>query len=188
VARQWGENSHAIVDDLIQETYVKLCADRMNLLESFEPTRTDSVFGYIKVFAANLAQDYFKAARAKKRGGPSLPDSLETQVKEDTGREPHFSASKTERKVLMDEVAACLCEVAPGPTCQRDRRIFWLYYRVGLAASEIAALPGTQLSTKGVESTIGRLTRMVRQRLSVRERVAGASGESVEGIRPSESL
>lgn len=188
VARQWGESSHAVVDDLIQETYVKLCADRTRLLESFEPSRAEAVFGYLKVFTANLAQDYFKAARAKKRGGPSPPESLETQVREESGREFHSSASTAERKVLVDEVAACLYEVAPGPTCQRDRRIFWLYYRVGLAASEIAALPSIQLTTKGVESTIGRLTRMVRQKLAVPERAARRARESVEGIRPAESL
>ena len=44
--------------------------------------------------------------------------------------------------------------------------MFWLYYRVGLTANAIAALPSIGLSMKGVESTILRLIRLLRQEIS----------------------
>jgi len=44
VARQWAETSPSLIDDLIQETYLRA--------------------GYIKVFTANLIHDHFKALRA----------------------------------------------------------------------------------------------------------------------------
>src|SRR5437667_159549 len=44
----------------------------------------------------------------------------------------------------------------------RSRLIFWLYYRSGLSASAIASIPNIGLTTKGVESALLRLTRLVR--------------------------
>ena len=45
---------------------------------------------------------------------------------------------------------------------ERDRRIFWLYYRAGLKPAVIARMPGIGLSVKGVESAVFRLTKLVR--------------------------
>jgi len=44
--------------------------------------------------------------------------------------------------------------------------VFWLYYRAGFTASAIASLPTVGLTTKGVESLIFRLTRIVRENLA----------------------
>ena len=59
-----------------------------------------------------------------------------------------------EKAVLLREVNDALSRVAAGPHLQRDRKVFLLYYRVGLSANAIAALPSIGLSTKGVESSI----------------------------------
>ena len=45
---------------------------------------------------------------------------------------------------------------------ERDRDIFWLYYIEQFSAREIAALPNIELSAKGVESLIFRLTKILR--------------------------
>jgi hypothetical protein len=65
----------------------------------------------------------------------------------------------------LQEVNAALSRVAAGPHLERDRKLFWLYYRVGLTADEIAGLPSIGLSTKGVESSLLRLTRLLRQEI-----------------------
>src|ERR1700733_12575996 len=57
VARQWGERSPQVVDDLVQNTYLKLCAERVSLLQKFSPVHSDAIYGYIKVFTANLVHD-----------------------------------------------------------------------------------------------------------------------------------
>jgi RNA polymerase sigma-70 factor (ECF subfamily) len=186
VARRWGEGTPQVVDDLVQETYLKLCVERLSVLKKFESTHKDAIYGYIKVFAANLASDHFKRLHAKKRGGGTAVAS-EDDI--GSGRSPsNLNAAVLERAILLRQVDTCLRAVASGPGCERDRRIFWLYYRVGLPASEIAALSTIGLSTKGVESTILRLTRQVRERLMVSPNEATDSDAREKGIRPAESF
>jgi RNA polymerase sigma-70 factor (ECF subfamily) len=48
---------------------------------------------------------------------------------------------------------------------ERDKLVFLLYYRQGFTAKAIAELPGIQLSEKGVESCLLRLTRHLRQHI-----------------------
>jgi RNA polymerase sigma-70 factor (ECF subfamily) len=188
-ARRWGESSPQIVDELVQETYLKLCADGCRLLRSFHSMHEDAIYGFVKVLTANLVHDHFKAMRSQKRGGRAESEPLDsggvvqTEVRGKVG-----GAQEVERDVLIGEIDNCLRSVDQGPNAGRDRRVFWLYYRAGLPASTIAALPTIGLSTKGVESSLLRLTRLVRKTL-VRESVERASRSAEgEGIQPSESL
>lgn len=188
VARQWGEPSPHVIEDLIQETYLKLCAERLHILETFKPLHQDAIYGFIKVFAANLAQDHFKASRALKRGGSAETSSLDGDAIPERVTQIQSEVSTFERNLLLGQVAGCLEAVAAGPNAKRDCRIFWLYYRAGLSANAIATLPTIGLTTKGVESTILRLTRAVRQQLIPRKLEDSSTSKAVEGIRPAESL
>jgi len=187
VARKWGEASPEVVDDLVQETYLKLCESRATVLRSFSPSRTDAIYAYIKVFTANLAHDQFKSAHSQKRGGGRTM----TQLSDEEERGPVAGGNETQnvldREVLIHQVRGCLDEVASGAQAERDRRIFWLYYRSGLTANAIASLPTIGLSTKGVESTLLRLTKQVRERLSGVGGRKGKHDKMGEGIRPTES-
>jgi DNA-directed RNA polymerase specialized sigma24 family protein len=58
-------------------------------------------------------------------------------------------------------------------TSARDRQIFWLYYRQGMSAKEIAAIPSLDLGIKGVESVIGRLNELIRKAFENDERQSG---------------
>ena len=163
VARQWGESSAQVVDDLIQETYLKLCADRLRLLQNFASTDENSIYRYIKVVTANLSQDHFKASRSLKRGGGVVVVSSDNELPNATL--PASPAESSDRRVLIREVDACIRTVTRGTHGERDRQVFWLYYRVGLTASAIAALPAIELSVKGVESILHRLTTEIREKL-----------------------
>jgi RNA polymerase sigma-70 factor, ECF subfamily len=166
VARRWGESSPQLIDDLVQETYLKLCADNFHLLRCFKPHHQDAFFGYLKVVTANLVHDHFKAAHSTKRGSGAIEVTNEPIITSATSAcNTTGTAKNSERGILLRELDALLCRLAAGPQLERDRRIFWLYYRVGLAASAIAALPSIGLTTKGVESTILRLTRLLRQEM-----------------------
>ena len=182
-ARQWSETAPEVIDDLVQETYLKLYEERIRFLERFKPTHEDAVFGYIKVFTANLVHDHFKALRSKKRGGTAKMEALDGSETE-RGHAPSPD-NEMDRQIVFGEIDACLRGSEPSETDQRDRRIFWLYYKVGLSAAAIATLPGIGLGTKGVESTLGRLTRKVREQLVCQRRV---TKKNREGIRPAESL
>jgi RNA polymerase sigma-70 factor (ECF subfamily) len=188
-ARRWGERTPQIVDDLVQETYLKLCADNCRLLRSFHSTHEDAIYGFVKVLTGNLVHDHFKAQRSQKRGGSAESESLDSrEVAQPEGRQGGSSGQEVERGVLIGEIDTCLRSVDQGPNAGRDRRVFWLYYRAGLSASAIAALPTIGLSTKGVESSLLRLTRLLRKALAA-DRSEKASGSTEgEGIPSSESL
>jgi RNA polymerase sigma-70 factor, ECF subfamily len=188
VARQWGETAPQVIDDLVQDVYLKLCAKDFRLLRKFTSAHEGAIYGYIKVFTANLARDHFKASHAQKRGGSVETASLDDGAPAQRVKQLEPEVAILERKLLLGRVATCLNVVASGSNAERDRRIFWLYYRVGLSSTAIAALPAIGLSTKGVESTILRLTRAVRRQLAPQKQQGKSPGEAVEGIRPAESF
>lgn len=166
VARRWGKPSPQLIDDLVQDTYLKLCADNCRLLREFKSQHEDAFYGYLKVVTANLVHDHFKATHSAKHGSGAA-EVTDEAILASAADSPSASASarSTERGIQLQEFDAALLRLAQGPHLERDRRVFWLYYRTGLAASAIAALPSIGLSTKGVESTILRLTRLLRQEL-----------------------
>jgi RNA polymerase sigma-70 factor (ECF subfamily) len=188
VARHWGESSRHVIDDLIQDTYLKLCSDRANLSGRFTSGHKDAAFGYIKVLTANLVHDHFKASHSQKRDC-AVTTSIDTPAgaRQLEGATPPL-AGTLERTVLLQEIDSCLQIISPGSEGRRDRLIFWLYYRVGLPASAIAALPAIGLTTKGVESTLMRLTKQVRQRLVLTKSRGSVPGVEGEGIQSAESL
>jgi RNA polymerase sigma-70 factor (ECF subfamily) len=184
VCQQWGERSPQLMDDLVQDTYLKLCSDRMRVLRMFKPKHSESVYGYIKVLTANLVHDHFKAARSKKRGGAVPMISVEDN--DIPGTSPVSALKDSDQNLLAHQIDTCLRAVCTAPSANRDRRIFWLYYRVGLSASAIAALPGIGLSTKGVETALLRLTRLIRERLTASGRRTRTEQE--KGFCAEESL
>ena len=189
IARRWGNASPQLVDDLVQETYLKLCENNCQLLRAFQSRHNEAIFGYIKVVASNLVHDHFKSMRSQKRGGAVESASFDSIDAAHAKTSTRTSAESTEQIIFISEVDACLRVMDSREHPGRDRKIFWLYYRVGLAASAIAALPTIGLTTKGVESTLLRLTRQVRDRLAAKPTPAHTSStKTVKGIKEAESL
>jgi RNA polymerase sigma-70 factor, ECF subfamily len=155
-ASHWAETSPALIDDLVQETYLKLCADRGRVLRNFEPHHPEAIYGFLKVLTANVVNDYFKARLAAKRGAGQTEQGFGLVEPMASDGAPG-SAGAMERDVLLKEIDVFL-QTLP----QRDRLIFQLYYRQGMAASAIASLPTIELTTKGVESTLHRVTQIIR--------------------------
>jgi len=167
-ARRWCEPPHQLLDDLIQDTYFKLCNDRCRLLRSFRPEHSNSIYGFLQVMAANVVHDHFKAEHAGKRGAGRQAESISEYVQSDSG--PRATAAggseAMERQLQLRQIDEALARVASGPYQRRNRMIFFLYYRQGLTASEIAALPSLHLTTKGVESIISRMAHMIRSHVA----------------------
>lgn len=157
---------------------------------NFDPAHPDSIFGYLKVFTTNLAHDHFKSLNAKKRG-----QAITTELTDEAYRKHSppgalpVGTGAAENPVLMQQIDEILRTEA-GPNATRDRRIFWLYYRVGFTASAISAIPDIGLNTKGVESTILRLTRRVRAFLAARpgRTEMKSEGSARKGFQPADSF
>jgi RNA polymerase sigma-70 factor (ECF subfamily) len=161
-ARRWGEASPLAVEDLVQETFLKLCADNARLLREFQPRQEDSFFGYLKVITSRVVHDYFKRLHTVKRE-PGVP-LVELPL---SGDAPDLAAEAfIQRETLVAEIERRLARLSLGPTAERDQKIFWLHYRAGMTARAIAGLPGIELTVKGVESTLFRLTRLIRAELA----------------------
>jgi len=165
VVLRHGTPDKSQVDDLVQETYLKICAKNCKLLSGFTPQEPESAYGFLKVVAANVAQDFFKSRLAEKRAPGATAQSIE-----EGGTLPATDCSKnvmnhTERAVLIGQIDRKLSTVVSVGQLPRARMVFWLYYRSGLTASAIASLPSLNMTTKGVESLLFRLTRLVREQL-----------------------
>ncbi len=159
--RHWGEPSRAQLDDLVQDTYLKLCEDDSRLLRSFRPRQEDSIYGFLKVVAANVVHDHYKAALAAKRGASRTEAIIEpAQDVPEASVADSFSA--VSQRLQLEQIDKVLRLVTAGKDEDRKRLIFWLRHRQCLTASEIASIPCIGLTTEGVESVLMRLTVMIR--------------------------
>ena len=164
-ACQWRKDPAQFVDDLLQETYLKLCADKCHLLFEFAQQYPDeAVLGYIKTIAINVAHDHFKSLHSQKRGAGETDQLLDDF--EPAAQGGSFGGPEAmEREVFLKQVHEQLQNCAAGSNQERDCLIFWFYYLQGMTAKAIAALATVKLTAKGVEAVIYRLTRCVREHL-----------------------
>lgn len=156
--RRFGKVSGDLVDDLIQDVYLKLCTNNFRILRNVEILHESSFFGLLKVVAANTVQDYFRSAHSSKMGGGHEPVLLESDLVLPKHAPSSVASSDPERRVLLGEIDTILKTLSHKPNFKRDYAIFWLYFREGLPAKEIAELPDIKLSVKGVERVLHRLT------------------------------
>ena len=183
IAYQWGRSPRQIVDDLVQETYLKLCSDNCRLLRDFAVRYPEALVGYVKTIAVNVAHDHFKSLHSQKRGEgetAQLLDDFEPPAPSDNSGSP----AAMERQLLLKEIDHCLETCSVTSDKERDRLIFWLYYQQGMSAKAIAGLPTVGLGAKGVESAILRLTRLVREQIAD---LRSPQPSTEKGFRPAES-
>jgi RNA polymerase sigma-70 factor (ECF subfamily) len=154
IVRRYGLDRAGLIDDLVQEVYLKFCANGAGVLRNFEPRYPGAVFGYLAVIAANVVHDHFKSKAGKHPDQSPLPGNL-------------AAPDETEWLLLIREIEDVLRQA---PTSARDRQIFWFYYRQGMSAKEIAAISSLKLTTKGVESVIARLNELIRKAFENGER------------------
>ncbi|MGO4884381.1 MAG: RNA polymerase sigma factor [Bryobacteraceae bacterium] len=155
--RRYGFDGSGLIDDLVQEVYLKLAANRAKVLREFEPRYPGAVFGYLRVIAANVVHDYFKSKTGRPTDWRPLPEDL-------AGPD---AQAEVEWRLLLRDIDDLLRKAR---VWERDRQIFWLYYRQGMSAKQIAAIANFKLSTEGVETVIVKLNKLIRKALEDSER------------------
>lgn len=155
--------SPALVDDLVHDTYLKLMANDFRALRDFDFQHENAVFGFLKTVASNVVMDYFRNIESRKRGSGQQDVSLdEAAIFVPASRN---TVQKADREIMIHEIDEVLKSQTLEPNFARDYCIFWLYYQHGFTAKAISTLPSIGLKVKGVESTLLRLTRLVRSRM-----------------------
>ncbi len=161
-AALWGEPSRSLVEDLVQVTYIKLWEDGCRLLRDFAIQHPEAILGYIKKIAANSTHDYFKHRRSQASGGET-PHVSTSDVDPEAGEGVHGSQERIAFGVFLSQIDEHLKCCLNEPDQERDRMIFWLYFRQGMSTKEIASLPTVGLGAKGVGSVIERLKHCLRE-------------------------
>ena len=159
VVRSTGVAHPQDVDDVVQECFVKLegaLARADGGASRF--ACPEAALAYLKVLAANAARDSVRKRSAEKRG-TAKTSALDDRLDEIAGPD----GPNLDRHILIRQIDGLLGSA-------KERTIFWLYYRQGFTAKEIAELPGIQLGAKGVESLLRRLA------LEIRKQLEGNSG------------
>lgn len=163
-ASNWGDGSRSVVEDLVQSTYVKLWEDGCRLLRDFAIQYPEAILGYLKKIATNVTRDYFKHKHNQSSGGNNHHVST-ADIDPEAGGDVQGSQEKIAFGVLLNEIDEHLKMGLTGPDQERDRMIFWLYFRQGMSTREIASLPSVGLGIKGVGSVIERLKAYIRERI-----------------------
>jgi RNA polymerase sigma-70 factor (ECF subfamily) len=155
IASEWGFANLSETDDILQEFFLKIGAGGGEFLRRLPLEDEATALAYLKVSTANCARDYLRAKYADKRG-MDITTSVDAKIEQ---LAPGAGANAVELTILLQQIDLAL-DATP-----HDRCIFWLYYRQGLTANEIASIPEFGLSQKGVESLLYRLSAMVRKAL-----------------------
>ena len=156
----------SLVDDLVQETFLKLCLSNFKALRDFDCRHEHALAGFLKVVASTVAQDYLRGSLSQKRGSGKGEEDLEKATP--TAHSVANSAAVMEQAIMFRQIERCLERQCSEPNFKRDRKIFSLYYRHGLTADAIARRPDIGLTEKGVESALFRTIKNLRAQVQNR--------------------
>lgn len=153
---RWGGERLNVSDDLIQDTFLQLCAKDFRVLRNFRAGETNSLYAYLRTIASSTVIDYLNSLSNIKNGGGIALLSIDAPG---TGAGVRCAAPhrEIEKNLLLRRIENCLAEFR-----DRDRQIFWLYHRHGFSPEAISAYPGIAVGKGGVETILYRLTKVVR--------------------------
>jgi RNA polymerase sigma-70 factor (ECF subfamily) len=162
--RRWRSANPCLVDDLVQNVYLKLCANDFKALRDLHCPNEAALFGFLRVVASHVAHDHFRSSCCKKRGSGKTEADLENL--KPTREQIHNFAWAVEQRILIHQIKQCLQSRKRDARFIRDYKIFWLHYGHGLTAREISEHLKINIGAKGVESILQRMTRMVRMKMN----------------------
>lgn len=164
VAGNFGGCQPHEVEDQLQEIYLKLFVQGPSMLPKM-PKDPEQAHVYLRILAANVCRDLWKAKRADCRSSDRTVPFSGVE-----GRLSTLGLSEVESDLTLQKIYKLL-------TDRRERTVFGLYFRQGFSAAEIAKIKEFGLSVKGVESLIFRITSRLREALR-NSKKEGNSGES----------
>ncbi|MFL6386737.1 MAG: sigma-70 family RNA polymerase sigma factor [Terriglobales bacterium] len=148
------------VDELVQETFLKILKDNCKALRHFEFRYENALPSLLKVMAANVVEDHIRKENSEKKGSGQMPEDIDNLPQPPSDRSR--AVGSIFNGIRMNEIENCLQKRKAEANSNRDYKMFWLYYRDGFTALEISQLPDIGLkNVKGVESALLRLIKCI---------------------------
>src|SRR5712671_5097036 len=116
--RRWKTPAPSLVDDLIQDTYVKLFANDKKALRAIKNEYENTIFGYLKVIASNVVRDHFRQPK-NKADEIELSDAV-LPPGPDGQEQLEFAHKKEQAQKILKSLSS-------SDTYQRDVGIFWFF-------------------------------------------------------------
>jgi len=157
------------VEDLAQETLLRLTADGCRLLKRFHGETEEAVLRYLSVVATSVVLDHFRVQRRARRLAHDTPlQEVDPEVLGRIGLQR--DDLRIEQAILVRELLALVEdglreEVADVAARRRHLLIFKLHVFDGLSLAQIARFGGIGLSKNGVDKTLTRIRERLRERL-----------------------
>lgn len=174
VLREFSQYTPDTLEDMVQNTFAKLWAQDRAVLRRFKPQHPNAFRGLLKRITANVVYDHLRSIKVIVEN----TDALDEDTNPIADRRP---AGSVENEILFNQVNDILLKRGNGPAQQKERAIFWLYFRYGMTAKAIASIPSMNLTEEGVESAIFRLTNYVKRFIALQKREENPGGIQAAG-------
>jgi len=158
MANQAGDPSPEVIDNLIEEACRWLAADNYGILRAVFARDGDSDYVWVAAMraAVNVAEmvtrRYFRTVNAHRGGSLTDLSLIRKALKKD------LESVRFPNDEQVDRVIRTIAS-------EQESTIFWLHFRAGLTAKEIADLLRTNLTDKDVEKILSRLLPQVESKL-----------------------
>lgn len=155
---------HQIVQDLVQDVYVKLVEKNCKALKAFVGVSENSIFTYIGIIAKNVVRNYLIKRGAQKR--PSIKKTIDEAL---LSQDLEYAFATVEEEFTLEirkeEIEHILENSIKGRDKERNKLIFNLYFYEGFSPEEIAAQFDFALSAKRIGNIISDIKQELRKEL-----------------------
>ena len=174
IHRNRGSQFSQVVQDIVQDVYVKLVSNEAKALKDFKGTNENSIYLYLGVIAKNAVRNHVVQANAQKRPSieksldePLYPDSTQNQLVLHDRLHPIYS--NIDEEIMFKDLHEEIIEVIEKAYSKKDRErnkiIFKLYFYEGFSAENIATQFGYHLSVKRVSNLISDIKNLLQEKL-----------------------
>jgi RNA polymerase sigma factor (sigma-70 family) len=160
------DDLQAIVQDLVQEVYVRLVQHDGRILRSFRGTTEFSVMAFLAKVSSSVVHDYVRQSITARRRGQVVPIE-EIHASEQTGSAlpdvPELESGRLSSILSWIDVERVVEGDTDRKNAQRNALIFKLHYVDGFESNEIAQFPGFKLTKSGVDAVLARLRKRIQE-------------------------